>query len=129
MVKCDGPGGEPGTSNYCPNPKLKVRSCQGDLWLCSRCEETRFGNLDLEVNCLISQPHICLKPICSTPALRSKEKNTQLKHDFAALVDLDESQNSEEEDDLNLTIDRTINLQYRTLSKCQLKNLISNPSS
>ena len=47
MVKCEGPGGAPGTTNPCPNTRLKVRSCQGDIWLCSKCEDKRFGAIDI----------------------------------------------------------------------------------
>ena len=42
-MKCEGFGGPPGSSNECPYPRLKAKLSQGDLWLCTHCEEKRFG--------------------------------------------------------------------------------------
>ena len=41
-MKCEGFGGPPGSSNECPYPRLKPKWSQGDLWLCTHCEEKRF---------------------------------------------------------------------------------------
>ena len=43
MVHCEGPGGPPGSNVQCPNPQLDANFCQGDMWLCDKCESSRFG--------------------------------------------------------------------------------------
>ena len=43
MVHCEGPGGTPGSNVQCPNPQLDANFCQGDMWLCDKCESSRFG--------------------------------------------------------------------------------------
>ena len=42
MTKCNGPGGPPGANIPCPNPRSKVKPCNGDQFLCNQCEESRF---------------------------------------------------------------------------------------
>ena len=42
MTRCEGPGASPGQTCICPHPELKAKSCQGDIWLCSKCERARF---------------------------------------------------------------------------------------
>ena len=78
MVKCEGPGGAPGTTNPCPNTRLKVRSCQGDIWLCSKCEDKRFGDID------ITDESQDKDSILMTNATTGKKNGTQLNNDFAA---------------------------------------------
>ena len=80
MVKCSAPGGPPGSKNGGPNPRLKVRACQVDLWLCSKCEDGRFGSIS--------------EPLANSTLIadESTSKISKPNHDFAALNTLNENE-------------------------------------
>ena len=42
MTRCEGPCAPVGHTCKCPHPELNTKSCQGDIWLCSKCESARF---------------------------------------------------------------------------------------
>ena len=42
MTQCEGPGASAGQTSNCPHPELNAKSCQGDIWLCFKCEKAHF---------------------------------------------------------------------------------------